>query len=86
MRDCNQQLSTAFQGFRLQDPEVDDIVRTARELEGCTLVPDTSLTAEDNVEMLLRAIRLMQLGLEVHTRDNDGLVDENNGLREDMKV
>lgn len=74
------------QGFRAQDPEVDDIVRAARDLGSCCIVPDGSLTAEENVELLLRAMRLLQLGLEVQVADSDGLLQETNTLREDVKV
>jgi hypothetical protein len=65
---------------------VDDIVRAAHDLAGCSIAPDASLTAEENVELLLRALRLLQLGLEVQVADNDGLLADANRLREDAKV
>jgi hypothetical protein len=77
---------TPSQGFRAQDPEVDDIVRAAHDLAGCCVAPDASLSAEENVELLLRALRLAQLGLEVQVSDNDGLLSEANGLRDEVKA
>lgn len=74
------------QGFQLQDPEVDDVVRAARDLEAGCIEPDTSLSAEENVELLLRATRLLQLGLEVQFTEAEGLLSENNGLRNDLRV
>ena len=74
------------QGFRAQDTEVDDIVRAAQDLGACSVAPDPSLSAEENVELLLRALRLAQLGLEVQVGDNDGLLQEANALREELKV
>lgn len=74
------------QGFQLQDPEVDDVVRAARDLEAGCIEPDTSLSAEENVELLLRATRLLQLGLEVQFTEAEGLLSENNGLRDDLRV
>ena len=46
----------------------------------------TALSAEENVELLLRALRLAQLGLEVQVSDNSGLLSEANGLRDELKV
>lgn len=79
-------LQTNTQGFRLQDPEVGDVVRTAKELEGGFVEPDTSLSAEENVELLLRATRLLQLGLEVQYTEGQALLTENNDLRGDVRV
>ncbi|WIA18956.1 hypothetical protein OEZ85_003625 [Tetradesmus obliquus] len=73
-------------GFQLQDPEVDDVVRAARDLEAGCIEPDTSLSAEENVELLLRATRLLQLGLEVQFTEAEGLLSENNGLRNDLRA
>lgn len=61
-------------------------MRAARDLGACCVAPDTSLGADENVELLLRALRLLQLGLEVQVSDNDGLLQETNALREDVKV
>lgn len=79
-------LHQSRQGFRLQDPEVDDVVRTAKELEVGYVEPDTSLSAEENVELLLRATRLLQLGLEVQYAEGQTLLTENNDLRGDLRV
>jgi hypothetical protein len=78
--------SAGQQGFDLQDPEVDDVVRAARDLEAGCIEPDTGLSAEENVELLLRATRLLQLGLEVQFTEAEGLLSENNGLRDDLRV
>jgi hypothetical protein len=78
--------SAIKQGFHLQDPEVDDVVRAARDLEAGCIEPDTGLSAEENVELLLRATRLLQLGLEVQFTEAEGLLSENNGLRDDLRV
>lgn len=75
-----------YQGFRLQDSEVDDVVRAARDLEAGGIEPDTELTAEENVELLLRATRLLQLGLEVQFTEAENLLSENNDLRNDLRV
>jgi hypothetical protein len=61
-------------------------VRAARDLGACCISPDASLPAEENVELLLRALRLVQLGLEVQVADNEGLLQESNALREDARV
>jgi hypothetical protein len=74
------------QGFRAQDPEVDDIVRAARDLCACSVAPDAAAPPDESVEVLLRALRLVQLGMEVQVADNDGLLREANALREDVKV
>lgn len=65
---------------------MDDVSRTARDLEAAVILPDTGLSAEDNVELLLRAVRMMQLGLEVQLSDHEAVLQENNQLRDDMKV
>ena len=75
-----------MQGFQLQDPEVNDIIRAARDLEACRILPDTSMSAEENVELLLRTVRMLQLGLEAQFADNDNIVRENNSLRDELKV
>lgn len=75
-----------FQGFHLQDPEVDDVIRTAKDLEAGYIDPDTSLTAEENVELLLRTTRLLQLGLEVQYAEAQTVLAENNTLRGDLRV
>lgn len=77
---------TPPQGFRLQDPEVEDVIHTAKELEGGCVEPDTSLSAEENVELLLRATRLLQLGLEVQYAEGNTLLAENNELRGNLRV
>lgn len=74
------------QGFHLQDPEIDDVVRTAKDLEAGYIEPDTSLTAEENVELLLRTTRLLQLGLEVQYAESQTVLAENNTLRSDLSV
>lgn len=74
------------QGFHLQDPEIDDVVRTAKDLEAGYIEPDTSLTAEENVELLLRTTRLLQLGLEVQYAESQTVLAENNTLRSDLRV
>ena len=63
-----------------------DVVRTAKELEASYVEPDTSLSAEENVELLLRAARLLQLGLEVQYAEGQALLSENNDLRGDVRV
>lgn len=74
------------QGFQLQDPEVDDVVRAARDLEAARIQPDAALPDAENVQLLLRAGRLLQLGLEVQFAEVDALLAENNGLRDDLRV
>ncbi len=61
-------------------------MRAANDLGGCTIVPDAGRSAEENVEVLLRTLRLVQLGLEVQVADNDGLLQETNTLRDEIKV
>jgi hypothetical protein len=78
--------TACLQGFNLQDPEVDDVIRAARDLEAGCIEPDAKLTADDNVELLLRATRLLQLGLEVQYAEADALLGENNNLRDDLRV
>eukprot|EP00879_Flechtneria_rotunda_P017649 GHRR01018501.1.p1 GENE.GHRR01018501.1~~GHRR01018501.1.p1 ORF type:complete len:2335 (+),score=1054.13 GHRR01018501.1:417-7421(+) len=73
------------QGFRLQDPEVDDVVRAARDLEAGYIEPNASMAADENVGLLLRAARLLQLGLEVQYAEADSLISENNSLRDDLQ-
>jgi hypothetical protein len=79
-------LGARSQGFKLQDPEVDDVIRTARDLEASLILPDASLPAEGNLDLVLRTARMLQLGLEVQFMDNEGLIQENNGLRDEVKV
>jgi hypothetical protein len=74
------------QGFRLQDPEVDDVVRAARELQVYTLQLDGALTAEENAEVALQSARLLQLGMEVQMNEQEVLVTENGELREELRV
>ena len=61
-------------------------MRTAKDLEAGYIEPDTSLSAEENVELLLRATRLLQLGLEVQYVESQAVVAENNTLRGDLRV
>lgn len=76
---------TTKQGFRAQDPELDDLVRAAGEIGARSVAPDASLTAEENVELLLRALRVAQLGLEAQVADNDGLLREADALRGELR-
>jgi hypothetical protein len=55
-------------------------------LEAGYIEPDTSLTAEENVELLLRTTRLLQLGLEVQYAESQTVLAENNTLRGDLRV
>lgn len=61
-------------------------MRTAKDLEAGYIEPDTSLTAEENVELLLRTTRLLQLGLEVQYAESQTVLAENNTLRGDLRV
>lgn len=61
-------------------------MRAAHDLGACAVAPDPALSAEENVELLLRALRVAQLGLEVQVADNDGLLQEANALRNELKV
>lgn len=65
---------------------MDDVIRTAKDLEAGYIDPDTSLTAEENVELLLRTTRLLQLGLEVQYAEAQTVLAENNTLRGDLRV
>jgi hypothetical protein len=75
-----------YQGFRLHDPEVDDVVRAARDLVAGAIEPDTEAAPEDNVALLLRAARLLQLGLEVQYSEAEDLLADNNSLRDALRA
>lgn len=55
-------------------------------MEAGYIEPDTSLTAEENVELLLRTTRLLQLGLEAQYAEFRTVLAENNTLRSDLRV
>lgn len=55
-------------------------------MEAGYIEPDTSLSAEENVELLLRTTRLLQLGLEVQYAETQNVLAENNTLRGDLRV
>jgi len=75
-----------LQGFHLQDPEVDDVVRAARDLEAGCIEPDAQFSGGRECGSAAPTTRLLQLGLEVQYAEADTLLAENNGLRDDVRV
>lgn len=74
------------QGFILQDPDVDELLRVAKDIEGASVYPEPSYTPEQNVDLLLRTLRLMQTAMDVQFRENDTLINDFNNMREDLQV
>lgn len=65
---------------------MDDVVRAARDLVAGAIEPDTEAAPEDNVALLLRAARLLQLGLEVQYSEAEDLLADNNSLRDALRA
>jgi hypothetical protein len=47
---------------------------------------DPSLSPDENTQVLLRAVRMLQLGMEVQLLEQDNNMQEINGLRDELQV
>lgn len=74
------------QGFSLPEAEVDELLRTGTEIGGRCVTVDKQYAPEDNVELLLRTIRVLQLSLDVQIRENEQLVTDYNGVTNELAV
>ena len=76
----------APQGFRLQEPQVDELLLAVRDLQGVIITADPQLSPEENVEVLLDTVRLLQTGLGVQTQESDALVRDFQALQQETQV
>ncbi|KAL6765999.1 hypothetical protein V8C86DRAFT_17078 [Haematococcus lacustris] len=72
-------------GFVLPDPDVDEILRVAKELEGAQLYADPAYPPDMMSDILLRGIRVMQVAMDVQFRENEQLINEVNKTEEEIK-
>jgi hypothetical protein len=73
-----------MQGFVLQDAEVAEVLRAAKQLEEAQVYVDPAYPL--GLELSARVVRLLQLGLELQFRENDQLVADYNTLRDEFQV
>eukprot|EP00798_Chlamydomonas_sp_ICE-L_P007852 gene7852-1058_t len=73
------------EGFILPENNVDDILRAAKEVEDVAIYADPSLAPEQNLDTLVRTVRLLQCALEIQFKENDGLVNDFNTLTQDYE-
>lgn len=62
------------------------MLRTARDLGSAVIAVDPSLSPDENTQVLLRAVRMLQLGMEVQLLEQDNNMQEINGLRDELQV
>jgi hypothetical protein len=60
---------------------VDRVVAAARELEGSQVVADQSLQPQQNVDILLRVVRILQAALDVQFSENEEVTADFNELQ-----
>ncbi|GFH21646.1 uncharacterized protein HaLaN_18998, partial [Haematococcus lacustris] len=72
-------------GFVLPDPDVDEILRVAKELEGAQLYADPAYPPDMMSDILLRGMRVMQVAMDVQFRENEQLITEVNKTEEEIK-
>jgi hypothetical protein len=72
------------QGFALQEDELAELLRAAKDLVENQVYVDPSYPY--GLDLSARIIRVLQLGLEAQFNENDQLVNDYNALREEMQV
>lgn len=76
----------SMQGFVLQDADVDELLRVAKEVEGSQVYADPSLPPEQTADLLVRTVRLLQVALDVQFQENEQLITDYNTMRDDFQV
>lgn len=74
------------QGFILQPADLDAILVASQELTEGLVFADPGYTPDQNLDMLVRTIRMLQVGMGMQLTENAELTDEFNKLQEDFTV
>ena len=74
------------QGFILQPADLNAILAASEELTEGLVFADAGYTPDQNLDMLVRTIRMLQVGMGVQLTENADLTDEFNKLQEEFTV
>lgn len=75
-----------FQGFILQDADVDEILRVAKDIESAQVYVDPAYPAEQSLDLLQRTVRLLQVAMDIQFKENEQLINDFNATREELLV
>ena len=70
----------------LQPTDYDLILKFSQELTEGLIFADAGYTPDQNLDMLVRTIRMLQVGLDLQVTENGDLTEEYNRLQEDFSV
>ena len=74
------------QGFILQPTDLAAIMEASQDLVEGLVFADANYTPDQNLDMLVRTIRMLQVGLDLQTSENADLTEEFNRLQEEFTV
>ena len=74
------------QGLMLQPTDCDFILTVSQELSEGSIFADLAYTPDQNLDMLVRTIRMLQVGFGLQLNENQDLTEEFNRLQEDYAV
>ena len=74
------------QGFKLQDPEVNDLLQAANDISSSLVVVRDDEATTAAVDVLQRTVAVLQLGLDITSRDNETLTNDFNTLQQDVQA
>ena len=75
-----------MQGFILQPTDCDTILKVSSELTEGLVFADANYNPDQNLDMLVRTIRMLQVGMDLQQTENADLTEEYNRLQEDFVV
>ncbi|GAX75484.1 hypothetical protein CEUSTIGMA_g2927.t1 [Chlamydomonas eustigma] len=71
-------------GFSLQPEAVDTILTACQELTEGMVFADASYNPDQNLDMLVRTVRILQVGMGLQLSENAELTEEFNKMQEDL--
>ncbi len=74
------------QGYVLQPNDVESIINAAQELSDAQIYADQNFAPDQNLNTLVRAVRLLQVSLELQMNENADLADDFNAMQTEFAV
>eukprot|EP00955_Chlamydomonas_euryale_P047095 353588-Chlamydomonas_euryale.AAC.7 len=76
----------ASQGFVLQPSNVSEIMSAAQDMLDGQIFADPALAPDQNLNTLVRLVRLLQVGLDLQLTENEDLSSDFNRLQDEFAV
>lgn len=75
-----------LQGFVLKPNDVSDIMSAVQDILDGQIYADASATPDQNLNTLVRTIRLLQVGLDLQLTENEDLSSDFNRMQDEFAV